>query len=105
MPFQKSADPKIERISMKVTRSEKARIEAEAAKRHLTLSEYALRRMLGKQAPVRYDFEAIDALRLMAQELKDHYRTCNGRDEEFLQAFMDRLVLVTHAIWRSACPS
>ncbi len=104
MPFRKSADPKCERIALKVTPTEKATIEAEASSRHLTVSEFALRRMLGKQAPVRYNFEAINTLEKMALELKEHYRACNGRDEDYLQAFMDRLVLVSDAIWRSASP-
>lgn len=104
MPFKKSADPKRDRIAIKVTSTEKAVIEKEARSRHLTVSEFALRRMLGKQAPVRYNFEAINALERLALELKEHYRACNGRDGDYLQAFMDRLTLVSEAIWRSASP-
>ena len=105
MPFKQSDDPKDQLIKLRASAGQKHEIEAAAARRNLSVSEYVLRRALNKQAPERYDFHAIDALERLALELKQHYQTCEGRDEDYLQAFMDRLTLVSEAVWRGRRPA
>jgi len=102
MAFQKSADPKTELIKFRVTPTEKAAIEVEAAARHLTVSEFALRRMLSKQAPVRFDRDAIDTLAKLVQELRVAYRSgvAGTAGEEVIARWKDLAVEAIYSLGR-----
>ena len=102
MLFQRSTDPKTELIKFRLTPAEKAVIEAEAAARHLTVSEFALRRMLGKQAPVRLEYDAIDVLSKLVQELRFAYRSgvAGTAGEEVIARWKDLAVEAIYSLGR-----
>ena len=103
MPFKKSDDPKTERIVIKVSPSEKAIVEAAAKSRHLTVAAFALRRMLGKQAPVQLDRDAIDLLAKLVMELRAAYRGDASETEgaAVLERWKDEAVIAIQALWKA----
>jgi hypothetical protein len=102
MSFKKSPNPKIASIEFRVTPEEKARIQAEAKVRLLSVSDFALRRMLGKQTPVQFEYIAIAELSNFARDIKQMYRDAGRRpeDAERLGPILDAIVEAIHQLWK-----
>lgn len=101
MSFKKSPNPKTTSIEIRVTPEEKASIEAEAKARLLTVSSFALRRMLGKQTPVQYEYIAIARLERHVADLKQIYRFmgCRPEDELLLKPLLVEMVVAVQELW------
>ena len=101
MTFRKSANPKTATIELRVTPDQKEMIVAEANLRMLSVSAFALRRMLGKQTPEQYDYHAILLLGELAAQLKELHRDVEGRDEARMQRVLDEIVVAITRLWQA----
>ena len=101
MTFRKSANPKTATIELRVTPYQKEVIAEEASLRMLSVSAFALRRMLGKQAPEQYDYHAILLLGDLAAQLKELHRDAQGIDEPRMQRVLDEIVVAITQLWNA----
>ena len=104
MTFRKSANPKTATIELRVTPDEKELIVDEARSRMLSVSAFALRRMLGKQTPERYDYHAILLLKQLAVQLKELHRDLEGTEEARMQCVLDEIVVAITHLWEARGP-
>jgi hypothetical protein len=104
MSFRKSIDPKTASIELRVTPVEKEIIAGEASSRMLSVSAFALQRMLGKQAPERYDYHAILMLRRLAALLKVLHREAQGREDLRIRLVLDEIVVAINQLWKARAP-
>ena len=101
MTFRKSANPKTATIELRVTPYQKEVIVEEANLRMLSVSAFALRRMLGKQAPEQYDYHAILLLGELAAQLKELHRDVKGINEPLMQRVLDEIVVAITQLWKA----
>ena len=101
MTFQRSANPKTACISIRVTPDQKALIELKASYRMLSVSELALRGLLGKRASDRHNLHYINHLNQLAEDFRDIYWKGSDREWERLQPLLDEIVVAIRALWQS----
>jgi len=102
MAFKKSANPKTSLIKLRVTAEQKAQIQDEAKARLLGVSEFLLRRALGKQTPVQFEYIAMANLERMIADLKRLYRDAGDRecDDKLLKPLVDEMATAVQALWQ-----
>ncbi|NLP65546.1 plasmid mobilization protein [Paraburkholderia sacchari] len=99
MTFKKVANARSEVIKLRVTPDEKKWISSRAEERNLTLSEFALRSMLGKSMRSTSELDAIEQLRFCSAELRRLYHARTSLAPETLQAGLDAVVQNLLTVW------
>ena len=102
MAFKKSANPKTSFIKLRVTAEQKAQIQDEAKARLLGVSDFLLRRALGKQTPVEFEYIAMSDLERMIADLKQLYREAGERecDDKRLMPLVTEMATAVQALWK-----
>jgi len=101
MTFRKSPNPKTACIQIRVTPDQKARIEVKAKSCMLSVSELALRQLLGKQVVERFELHYINNLNRLVEEFRDIYWAEGGRQWERLQPLLDEIVVAVRVLWQN----
>lgn len=101
MTFHRSPNPKTACIQIRVTPDQKARIELKAKNCMLSVSELALRQMLGKQVVERFELHYINHLNHLVEDFRDVYWDENGREWERLQPLLDEIVVAIRTLWQN----
>jgi len=98
--FRRSPNPKTACIQIRVTPDQKERIELKARNCMLSVSELALRQLLGKQVVERFELHYINHLNLLVEDFREIYWNENGREWERLQPLLDEIVVAVRALWQ-----
>jgi len=91
MKFKLSEKPKSVVVTVRVSPEDKACLVAEAQARLLTVSDFMLRRALGRPAPVRHDLHAIAEMSQLVLELKAFVRRDPDVDRSRIYRMVDQL--------------
>lgn len=104
MKFKRSDKPKAVIVSMRVSPEDKARLFAEAQTRMLTVSDFILRRALGRPAPDRHDLQVIAEMSELALQLKAFARSSADVDRSQIYLLVEQLRETMHSVYEMGVP-
>ena len=104
MKFKRSEKPKAVIVSMRVSPEDKACLVAEARARMLTVSDFILRRALGRPAPVRHDLHAIAEMSELALQLKAFARSSADVDRSRIYLLMEQVRETMCSVYETGVP-
>jgi hypothetical protein len=104
MKFKRSEKPKAVIVSMRVSPEDKACLVAEAQARMLSVSDFVLRRALGRPAPVRHDLQAIAEMSELVLELKAFARNGADADRSRIYLLVEQLRETMSSVYATGVP-
>lgn len=101
MKFKVTDEPKSVIVTVRVSPRDKAALVAEAKVRMLTISDFVLRRALGRPTPVRHDIDAIVEMGHLASELKAFVRSDPGADRKRVHDLIEQLSATMSSVYET----
>lgn len=92
MRFKAVANPKTERLVIRVTREEKAEIEAKARDCLLPVSEFVLKTVLAKRTRTQHDLHLMNQMRQIGLQIKEIYAAEKPREAKELEPVLTEIV-------------
>jgi len=104
MKFKLTEKRKTVIVTLRVSVEDKACLVTEAKARMLTISDFILRRALGRPAPVRHDLHAIAEMSELALQLKAFARSSADVDRSQIYLLVEQLRETMRSVYETGVP-